>query len=68
MKIEPAARSQQPRRLGHPALRIDPDRGAVLREDEVEALATGSPVSPASASTSGNSIPVAAMQRRAVSS
>ena len=35
---EPAARPQQPRCFGDPAVRIDPDAGAVLRDDEIEAL------------------------------
>ncbi len=34
---QPAAGSQEPRGLGHPALGIDPDRGAVFGEREVEA-------------------------------
>ena len=34
---EPAARPQEPRRLGDPAVRVDPDRRAVLREHEVGA-------------------------------
>ncbi len=35
---ELASRSQQPRRLPNPERRVAPDRGAVLREDEVEGL------------------------------
>ncbi len=33
---QPAAGTQQPRRLRHPEVRIGPDRGAVLRDGEVE--------------------------------
>ena len=33
---QPAARAQQPRRLRDPAVRVGPDRGAVLGESEVE--------------------------------
>src|SRR5262249_41793141 len=33
---ELTALTEQPRRLGDPAIRVGPDRGAVLRDDEVE--------------------------------
>ena len=65
---EPSARPEQACRLGDPAVRIGPDRGAVLRAARGRTTRPGAGRPRRAASTSGNSIPVSACIRRAVAS
>ena len=65
---ELATRPQQPGRLGNPLVRIAPDRGAVLREREVERRVRKRHAPPRSPRSAPARTPGSSLIRRAVSS
>ena len=65
---EPSAGPQQPRRLGDPAVRVDPDRRAVLRERRGRSSRRAGRSRPRRPRRAGTRVPVSPCMRRAVSS
>ena len=63
-----AAGAQQPGRLGQPEVRVGPDGGAVLRDDQVEATRSRSGTASPAAWTRGNGRSNSAWKARAVAS